>query len=627
MPLVAPDAWRPRGIADLEPNAWYVLRRQGNTCVVAGPGAGKTEFLAQRAAYLLETGACPPPHRVLAISFKIDAAQNLAARVRERCEWSQADRFVSMTFDAFTKSLVDRFLPGLPADWRPTKPYEIDFPKRRLVEGFLTHGRLVAPQPWQAAIAGLGAADFESKIVGSFRLPLQAMAPATAMEFVVERWWIEMLRRPGRSLLSFVMLNRLAELLLRARPQIKRALHATYPFVFVDEFQDTTHAHYDFLLSAFCDPHITVTAVGDDKQRIMVWAGARTDAFDRFESEFAAERVPLLFNFRSSPDLVRIQHVVAQALDTSAIPTVAQSDRRVDGDVAQVWTCPSAAGEAQHLARWLAQDMAARGTRPRDYAILVRQTADRFEEQLAPALAALDLRLRNESRALGRTTLQDLLVDAYAEIAQALLRLGAVRRAHNAWQIASDAVLRLRDADPDDELTCLRAEKGLSRFLQGLRASMEATLPSRAAAETLADQLLAFVDPRALARSFPEYATGEALAIAIEAFRLHLVVCANDSPDWATCLDRFSGVDQVPLMTVHKSKGLEYDTILFVGLDDAMWWSHSAGNPEGIATFFVALSRAKQRAIFTFCRERGQRTRVADLYALLTAAGVPEVAC
>lgn len=627
MPLVTPDAWRPRGIADLEPNAWYVLRRQGNTCVVAGPGSGKTEFLAQRAAYLLETGACPAPNRILAISFKTDAAENLAARVRERCERAQAVRFVSMTFDAFTKSLVDRFLPALPVDWRPTKPYDIDFPKRRQVEEFLTRARLAALQPWQAAIAGLGSADLEPKIVGSFRLPFQGMVPATAMEFVIERWWTDLLRRPGRSLLTFVMLNRLAELLLRARPQIARALHATYPFVFVDEFQDTTHSQYDFLLSAFGDPRITVTAVGDDKQRIMVWAGARTDAFDRFEAEFAAERVPLLFNFRSSPDLVRIQYVVAQALDANTIQTVAQSDRRVDGDVAQVWTCPTAAGEAQHLARWLAQDMVARGTKPRDYAILVRQTADRFEEQLAPALAALDLRLRNESRALGRTTLQDLLVDAYAEIAQSLLRLGAVRRAPAAWQVASDAVLRLRNADPDDELTCLRAEESLSAFLRSLRATMVATPPSAAAAEALADQVLAFVDPSALTRSFPEYATGDALAIALEAFRLHLAACANGSSDWAICLDRFAGINQVPLMTVHKSKGLEYDTILFVGLDDAMWWSHSAGNPEGIATFFVALSRAKQRAIFTFCRERGQRTRVADLYALLTAAGVPEMAC
>ena len=78
-------------------------------------------------------------------------------------------------------------------------------------------------------------------------------------------------------------------------------------------------------------------------------------------------------------------------------------------------------------------------------------------------------------------------------------------------------------------------------------------------------------------------------------------------------------------MTVHKSKGLEYDTIVFVGLDDHAWWAHTPGNAEGLATFFVALTRAKQRAIFAFCRERGQRRRVAELYQLLSDAAVPEI--
>lgn len=156
---------------------------------------------------------------------------------------------------------------------------------------------------------------------------------------------------------------------------------------------------------------------------------------------------------------------------------------------------------------------------------------------------------------------------------------------------------------------------------------MLANPPSRLAAEALAEELLAFVDPDALARTYKEYGSSEALAIAVEALRLHLAACAEGAATWEAALDRFEGVGQVPLMTVHKSKGLEYDTILFVGLDDRMWWSHSAGNPEGIATFFVALSRAKQRAIFTFCEARGQRTRVADLYQLLADAGVPEVPC
>lgn len=63
MPYVAPEDWKPRGIEDLEPNAWTALRTSGNLAVVAGPGAGKTEFLAQRAAFLLETGICPAPYR------------------------------------------------------------------------------------------------------------------------------------------------------------------------------------------------------------------------------------------------------------------------------------------------------------------------------------------------------------------------------------------------------------------------------------------------------------------------------------------------------------------------------------------------------------------------------------
>lgn len=78
-------------------------------------------------------------------------------------------------------------------------------------------------------------------------------------------------------------------------------------------------------------------------------------------------------------------------------------------------------------------------------------------------------------------------------------------------------------------------------------------------------------------------------------------------------------------MTIHKSKGLEFDTVIFVGLDDSSWWSYSAQNPEGMATFFVALSRAKQRAIFTYCSSRGNRRKISELYQLLSDAGVPEI--
>jgi len=107
---VLPEEWRPQGVDELEQRAWDALLESGRSvCVTAGAGAGKTEFLAQKATYLLQTGLCPQPKRILAISFKRDAAQNLDARVRKRCPPEQARRFHSMTFDAFTKHLLDHF--------------------------------------------------------------------------------------------------------------------------------------------------------------------------------------------------------------------------------------------------------------------------------------------------------------------------------------------------------------------------------------------------------------------------------------------------------------------------------------------------------------------------------------
>lgn len=592
---------------------------------MAGPGAGKTEFLAQRAAYLLETGLCPAPFRVLAISFKGDAADNLAARVRKRCPPELASRFTSLTFDAFTKSLLDRFLAAIPTHWRPTRPYGIAFPTRAQVNSFLDLSRLNAPAAWQTSIAGISGTTFESHQVGAYRLPVVRTAPRSGVEFTVQRWWADQLRGPTSNL-TFVSLNRLAELLLRCSPHIKKALQTTYPFVFVDEFQDTTYAQYDFLLSAFSGADIAVTAVGDDKQRIMTWAGACVDAFERFEADFAAARIPLLFNFRSSPDLVRIQHVVARALDPHAAPTVAQAPRQVDGEVAQVWNSATITRESEYLAQWLANDMAVRGRAPRDYAILVKQRADNVESELAGAFAGAGLRLRNESHALGRTTLQDLLTEAITQIGVSLLRLGAARRAPAAWRTSSSALAALRGIQQEDDVAGQRVDDELTAFITTLRADMAQSPPSATSAPIFAGRVFAFLDLAAVARTYIEYSTGDLLAIMVDAFKRHLVACSAGTVAWSDCLDAFEGKGQVPLMTVHKSKGLEYDTIVFVGLDDQAWWSHTPGNPEGLATFFVALSRAKQRAIFAFCRQRGQRQRVAELFQLLTDAGVPEIA-
>jgi len=162
--------------------------------VTAGAGAGKTEFLAQKATYLLQTGLCAAPKRILAISFKRDAARNLAERVAKRCPPEQARRFDSYTFDAFTKSLVDRFRVAIPEPYCPPANYQIVTPSGKDYEDFLyTHNfHGVNPRQLERAIA-------------TTRLPI--VHASSELQRAVAKYWRVLYNDYDHVLQSFPMLN------------------------------------------------------------------------------------------------------------------------------------------------------------------------------------------------------------------------------------------------------------------------------------------------------------------------------------------------------------------------------------------------------------------------------------
>jgi DNA helicase-2/ATP-dependent DNA helicase PcrA len=92
--------------------------------------------------------------------------------------------------------------------------------------------------------------------------------------------------------------------------------------------------------------------------------------------------------------------------------------------------------------------------------------------------------------------------------------------------------------------------------------------------------------------------------------------------DWIGLLDDFESADAVCLLTAHKSKGLEYHTVFFLGMDDDQWWAHGRDRNGSTSTFFVGLSRAAHRLIFTTASPG--MSRIADLYGMLREAGVQE---
>ncbi|WP_313295056.1 ATP-dependent helicase [Pseudomonas sp.] len=621
---VRPEDWKPIGVKSLEANALKVVRTRKNRSVIAGPGAGKTELLAQRAAFLLQTEMAPTPRRILAISFKRDAASNLAARVRQRCHTKHASRFDSMTFDAFAKSLLDRFGQALPERWRPRPDYEITTYYDRDYKNFLDQiaGSPPAEIGTKASLRTIGPKTFERSHLLGAPIPIEGWPEPDVAQWAMTRFWQYSLHEGKKSVLTFPMIGRLVELLLRVNPMAREALRLTYSHLFMDEFQDTTQVQYDLVHTIFCGTDAVVTAVGDNKQQIMRWALAMDDPFSAFDADFGGTRTTLFNNYRSSPDLVRIQHVLAQALDAGAKEPVSQTEGTISGESCSILDFSSPSTEARHLAKCVSVAMASQKLAPRDFVILVRQKAGGYAEVLAPAFKAEGISIRNEAGLVGNIMLQELITEDLSKILISMLRLATNPCAGRHWSDCLTWLSALRGVASDEAGAQQKLTNELDAFAAALSADFPIPPKDEATSRSLVNEVLIFLGRDYLASSYPGYANGDWLDKVVDSAAIHLFESSQHQVDWCSALDAYEGLFAVPLMTIHKSKGLEYHTVIFVGLDDGAWWSFSNDQIEATAGFFVAFTRAKQRVIFTYCAVRGTRNKIATLYQLLGKAGV-----
>ena len=327
MKIVHPDDWLPCDGISLEEAADTAVRCSNrHVMVIAGPGAGKTELLAQKAAFLFQTNQCKEPQKILAISFKTDAAQNLKERVEKRCGEDVKGRFVSMTYDAFAKSILDHFLYALPDELRPVSNYLVN-----------------DSDTIDAAFRSLGYRNpcgfTPSRLKAEYDVILsQVLLPLTGSEMGHRAWSLLLKGFNGyNATLTFKMIMTLAMYIIKTNPYIKQSLQMTYSFVFLDEFQDTTAIQYAFIKECFWGCSTKITAVGDNKQRIMVWAGAVKTIFNDIYKELNPVGVRLVMNHRSAPRLVALQKAMYESLKEKATDVcVSDSWDEDDGNITLV---------------------------------------------------------------------------------------------------------------------------------------------------------------------------------------------------------------------------------------------------------------------------------------------------
>lgn len=622
--IIAPDEWKPADELIIEDRAMETIMSSMNFYVIAGPGAGKTELLAQRACYLLQTNSCKDPRKILAISFKRDAAKNIGERVKKRCGNELSRRFISQTYDSFAKGLLDHFRRSLPEDYMPSKEYQIVLSARDIIDPYLGSNSYELRSLSQDQIRYL------PRFLTSDKLPFNLDSKCNITELIY-KIWMDALKKDNNapSQLTFPMISRLSEYLLRCNPKICNALISTYSHVFLDEFQDTTTFQYDLIKTCFHNTDTILTAVGDKKQRIMVWAGADTEVFDKFENDFKARKRELLMNYRSAPRLVEIQKILIKNMssDDSNISTHTRW-KNTDG-ICEIWNFKNSQEEAEMLSSEINDWIHEEQLNPNDICVIVKQRPNEYCENLIENLSEYDIKARNES------LLQDLISEECVNILLDVITCTFSKASREEWTNIRELIKLIKHISQEEEsnyndLRLLDQEFKLAT--EKFRETFSKITTEKELKKGL-DTIINYLGKEELLNLYPQYKQGTYFDQRIGELSRHLWDEFYSCKDWIHSVQALRGIDSIPIMTIHKSKGLEYDTVIFIGLEDGAFWSFRNQSEEDTCAFFVALSRAKRRVIFTFSETRNdrrgytrkqQKSNINSLYSMLEESGVVE---
>lgn len=603
--MMRSEEWHPKGDIELEKAALGAVKDVTNSLVIAGPGSGKTELLAQKLDYLFSTNKCISPKKILALSFKTDAASNLKERVKKRYGEEYASRFTSLTYSAFEKRILDQFRDALPEDIRPARDYLIDdwdVIKETLYENDINvHGMRMSDIRRYVENIILNNGDNHK-----FKTDLLKGT------------------QDNKPVLLYRQITKLSTQIIDTNEYIRKALQMTYDFVFLDEFQDTTYAQYDLLKTCFLGSSCKLTAVGDDKQAIMRWAGAKPDIFPDYIRDFNSNEYQLLMNHRSVPKLVEFQKEVHQILNSnhSSIQTNNYPEFQ-EGEIT-LFEFENESLEAKLIANDIESKIQG-GIRASEICILAKQKVGIYSFELISILNSKGIKARIENE------YQDILKDPTCNLLLDLISCSQGKRDPLIWENISNFYGNINGIDElTDELILAKSYKEIDNIVSDITYLISNFIPNEESMLKLIDCIIEKIDEKRIISNFSTYNGKSDLDIIVKNFsKILYIEYSQTQGEWLDTVSSFKGENSIPIMTIHKSKGLEYEVVYFLGLEDSAFWSFNDQPEEDKSAFFVALSRAKSHLIFTYCKLRNnspQNNRnINEIYSLLTQSNLVNV--
>ena len=226
---------------------------------------------------------------------------------------------------------------------------------------------------------------------------------------------------------------------------------------------------------------------------------------------------------------------------------------------------------------------------------------------------------------------QELLKDPTCNLLLDLISCSQGKRDPLIWENISHFYGNINGIDEfTDELSLAKSYKEIDDVISDIASLISNFIPDKDSMLNLIEYIIENIGDERIISNFSIYNGKSDLTTIVKNFSKLLYIEYSQSPGlWIEIVSNFKGENSIPIMTIHKSKGLEYEAVYFLGLEDSAFWNFNNQPEEDKSAFFVALSRAKSDLIFTYCKLRNNRAQnnrnINEIYSLLTQSNLVKV--
>jgi ATP-dependent DNA helicase Rep len=612
-----------------------VLYIDGPCLVLAGAGSGKTSVITRKIAYLIEQCDIPARH-IAALTFTNKAAREMKERASKLVKGSASRGLTVSTFHNLGLNIIRRehkslgFKPGFSI-------FDSEDARSLLKELMLKDGDLDSDH---LDMVQHQISNWKNDLVIPERALSMAQSPGEqTIAFIYQRY-NQALR--AYNAVDFDDLILIPVELFQTNAEVLQRWQRKIRYLLVDEYQDTNSSQY-LLVQLIVGNRGALTVVGDDDQSIYAWRGARPENMSLLKQDYPSLRViKLEQNYRSTSRILRVaNHLIAN--NPHEFDKALWSEMGL-GDPIRVLRCKNEDAEAERVATEILTQRLSKQYKFRDFAILYRGNHQARLLEMKLQQHQIPYKISGGSSFFAKTEIKDVMAylrlivnpdddNAFLRIintprrqigTSTLEALGGYASERHISLFAALDELGLQSRIPEKNLERLQRFahwiKQVTRNCAGDRPvdairemlndiDYEGWLHQNSASSKAAEKRMenVFYLVESLQKTIDKNSSDDDEG---EESRIEDAVAKLVLRDMMERQEEEDLSDQVQLMTLHASKGLEFPHVFMVGMEEELLPHRNSIEDNNIEEerrlTYVGITRAQRTLTMTLAGKRKQ---------------------